>query len=210
MTPRHQLLAEIARTPSPTRAENQNRSRWAAISSVAVAVLIFEVVGGLENSAGRPMTYTLGLAAGWALFAATLSAFVLWRRTTLGRAPRWLLAAALVSPVVLLGWMHLFDGAYVEPFSRLGFRCMAYTFAMAALPLGSFMVLRRGFQPRGAWQLGAALGAITGAWAGVLVELWCPLVNLPHAMVGHVLPLIALIAAGALWGRRALDITANA
>jgi len=108
-----------------------------------------------------------------------------------------------------MGVRVVFDGAYVEPFARLGLRCMAYTFAMAVLPLGSFMVLRRWFEARGAWQLGAALGAITGAWAGVLVELWCPLVNLPHAMVGHVLPLVALIVFGALWGRRALDLTAR-
>ena len=45
-----------------------------------------------------------------------------------------------------------------------------------------------------------------GAWSGVLVELWCPLVNLPHALVGHALPLAVVIAIGALWGRRALDI----
>ena len=206
-TQRQQLLAAIARQRSPTRAEVSTRSRWLMALSIAVAVGLFALIGGVEHSAGRPVKYTLLLSGGWTVFAALLTALVLWRPSTLGRPPRWLAALALAAPFVLLGWMHLFDGLYVEPFARLGLRCLTYTLGLAALPLSAFMVLRRGLEPRGATQLGAAVGAVFGAWAGVLVELWCPLVNLLHALVGHALPLTLLIAVGALWGRRALDVT---
>ena len=205
-TPRQQLLAAVAQQPAPTRAEVSTRGGWAVALSVAVALAIFVLAGGVQHSAGRPLEYTVLLSGGWTLFAVALTVLVLRRPSTLGRPPRWLAALALAAPFVLLGWMHLFDGRYVEPFSRVGWRCLTYTLAMAALPLSAFMVLRRGLEPRGPGQLGAAVGAVIGAWSGVLVELWCPLVNLPHALVGHALPLAVLIAAGALWGRRALDV----
>lgn len=54
--------------------------------------------------------------------------------------------------------------------------------------------------------LGAGIGAVCGAWAGLLVDIWCPLVNLPHVLFGHVLPLALLVAAGTLLGQRVLGV----
>jgi hypothetical protein len=46
-----------------------------------------------------------------------------------------------------------------------------------------------------------------GSWAAVLVDLWCPLTNMPHVLVGHVLPLVILAAAGGVLGHRVLRMT---
>ena len=42
----------------------------------------------------------------------------------------------------------------------------------------------------------AAVGAIV--W--VFVDLWCPVACTPHLLVGHVLPLVLAITAGAMLG----------
>jgi hypothetical protein len=211
MTADHELkarvLAAVAATPSPTRREWTRRCVALALASTAMALALFQAVGGLGHSAGRPLGITLTISGGWGLFCAGLSWTVLRRgRSMLGPRPSVVLAAALATPIVLIAWMHAFHGTYPEPFARVGWRCLAYNLMMATPPLGSLLVLRRGGEPRSPWALGAAVGAVSGAWAGVLVDLWCPLTNLRHLLVGHVLPLGLLIAAGALIGRNALGI----
>jgi len=51
------------------------------------------------------------------------------------------------------------------------------------------------------------LGATAVAWSAVLVDLWCPLTNVPHSLVGHVLP-IALL--GAMLGKTVLRLRVQA
>lgn len=201
------VMAAIAATPSPTRREGRRRAIVLLVASVLVALAVFEAAGGLEHSAGRPFAITLVIAGGWALVSALLSGVVLWRgRSTLGRSPALMLVVALGTPVVLFGWMRLFQGTYQEPFSRDGWRCLGYTLAMAALPLGSLLALRRGIEPRGPWALGAAVGATCGSWAGILVDLWCPLTSTCHVLVGHVLPVAVLVGLGTLFGREMLGV----
>ncbi|WP_437994021.1 NrsF family protein [Sorangium sp. So ce145] len=203
------VLAAAEATPSPTRPEARRRGFAILISSIVLAFAIFEAAGGLEHSAGRPLGLTLATAGGWSLFCAALSWLVLWRgRATLGRSPVVVLLAGLVTPIALTAWTHAFHGTYPEPFARVGWRCLGYTLAMATLPLGSLLTLRRGAEPRSPWALGAAIGAVCGAWAAALVDLWCPLTNLPHVLAGHVVPLGILIAVGALLGRRMLGVRA--
>jgi hypothetical protein len=201
------VLAAAAAEPSPTRAEARRRGVVLILGCVVLALAIFRAIGGLDHAAGRPLGITLGISCGWGLFCAALSWVVLLRRrSTLGRRPAVLLAAALATPLVLIAWMHAFHGSYVEPFSRFGWRCLGYNLLMATPPLGALLALRRGAEPRRPWALGAAIGAVCGAWAGVLVDLWCPLTNLPHVLVGHVAPLALLIALGSLLGRSLLGV----
>jgi hypothetical protein len=47
---------------------------------------------------------------------------------------------------------------------------------------------------------------VAGAWAAVMVELWCPLAVQEHVLVGHVLPMLALALAGAAFGARAFRV----
>jgi len=201
------LLAAIAETPAPTRRAGRRRAAVLGTASIVVAVGIFQAVGGIHNSTARPMSLTLAISGGWALFTALLSGAILWRRgSTLGRPPALLALGAFAFPVALIVWMHLFEGTYTEPYAREGWRCLAYTLAMSALPLGSFLALRRGIEPRGPWALGAAIGASCGASTGVLVDLWCPLTNARHVLVGHVLPIVILVALGTLLGRGVLGV----
>ena len=168
---------------------------------------MFESAGGISHTAGRPLAITLAMGGGWGAASGLLTWLVLTRGTsTLTRYPTWLAAAALLAPVVLLLWMRAFYGTYAEPFQRVGYRCLTYTLIMAATPLAAFMRFRRGVEPRRPSALGAAAGAACGGWAGVVVDLWCPLTDPSHALVGHVLPLVLLIAVGALVGSRLLGV----
>jgi hypothetical protein len=175
--------------------------------SIVVAATVFQLAGGLAHSAGRPFGITLTLGGGW-MAASTLLAWLVVSRggSTLPRRPTLLGAAALLAPVVLFLWMRAFYGSYSEPYERVGYRCLGYTLVMAATPLAAFLSLRRGAEPRRPSVLGAAGGAACGAWAGVIVDLWCPLTAPRHALVGHVLPLVLLILVGAVLGGRLLGL----
>jgi hypothetical protein len=176
-------------------------------ASLVVAAAVFGRAGGLAHGAGRPLPITLAIAAGGAAAAALLTWVALGRgRSTLARRPALLVAAALVAPVALLGWLTAFHGSYAEPYERVGVRCLAFTLVLAATPLAAFLRLRRGVEPRRPSALGAAAGAACGAWAGVVVDLWCPLSAPAHALVGHALPVAILVIAGAALGRRTLGI----
>jgi hypothetical protein len=83
---------------------------------------------------------------------------------------------------------------------------LGYTLVIATVPLAGFLVLRRGVEPRRPASLGAAVGATCGAWAGVIMDLWCPLTNTPHVLLGHIVPLTVLTAGGALLGLRLLGV----
>jgi hypothetical protein len=202
---RARVLASAAATPSWSRKEGRRAALLLSVASITIAVLLFQLAGGLDHSAGRPLAITLGLVGGWSL----VSAFVTWLAigrggSTLSRRPALLVASAVFVPLALLLWMHTFHGTYEEPFARIGYRCAALTLAIAATPLGAFLRLRRGVEPRLPMALGAAAGAACGACATVVVDAWCPLTNARHVAVGHVGPLIVLIVVGAVLGTRLL------
>jgi hypothetical protein len=215
MTPsdalRARILAAAAASPSPTRPQARRTALAMGGASLAVAAAIFERAGGFAHSAGRPLRITIAIAVGVAVAAALLTWVALGRgRSTLPRRPALLAAAALVAPVALFGWLAAFHDSYAEPYERVGLRCLALTLAMAVTPLATFLTFRRGIEPRRPSALGAVAGAASGAWAAVVVDLWCPLSAPSHAMVGHALPLAILVVVGAALGRRALGVRAFA
>ena len=122
----------------------------------------------------------------------------------LGRSRGWLLAISALTPLVLFGWMLLWNTRYPEtmaPSPRTGSYCIELTLAIAAWPL---VLLARARRERDANAVltGAARGAALGALGGVLVELWCPIANPTHVAYGHILPVLLLGIVGALAGRR--------
>jgi hypothetical protein len=175
--------------------------------SISIAVSVFEGIGGLPHGSGRPLSITLVMCGGWIVASSLLTWLTLSRgRSTMTPRPALLGVAAVVAPVALYAWMHLFFGSYVEPFERVGYRCLAYTLIMAALPLTGFLLLRRAVEPRYPSTVGAAAGAVCAAWAGVLVDLWCPLTNPKHVLVGHVAPMLIAMVLGAVAGRWTLGV----
>lgn len=198
---RDRVLSATAASPSTTRREGRRAGAVLTAASVALGVTIFEGIGGLGHSSGRPLGVTITLASGWALVSAVLTWLVVGRDgLTMARRPFVILVAALVMPVAVFAWMHTFNGTYVEPFPRIGYRCLGYTLLISALPLASFLVLKRAVEPRYPAALGAGAGAACAAWSGALIDLWCPLTNSLHVLVGHVAPLVAATAVGAILG----------
>ncbi len=123
-------------------------------------------------------------------------------RSTLVRSPQLLTAATWAAPAVLLLWLARFPGGDAPFASSAG--CFAITIALATTPLTTFLWLRRGAEPQWPGTLGAAAGAMCGAWAQVLVLLGCPSRTLAHAAVAHALSLVVLALAGGAAGRKVL------
>lgn len=64
------------------------------------------------------------------------------------------------------------------------------------------VLVRRSSDPVHPGVTGAALGAASGAWAGVVVDLWCPVSHPAHIAVGHIFPIVLLSLFGLALGRR--------
>jgi len=204
---RARILASAAAKPSMTRHRAREVGLGLTAATVAISVVIFEGIGGMSHSASRPLGVSVALGGGWAVVSTLLTWLVLGRGgSSLSRRPLWLAGAIVLTPLLLFGWMQLFYGTYEEPFSRLGYRCFAYTVLISATPLAVFFALRRGVEPRFPALLGAAAGAACAAWAGALVDLWCPLTNPRHVLFGHIAPLLAAMAVGAVVGRWLLGL----
>jgi hypothetical protein len=202
---KERVLAAITSAPSPRRSAQAGRTAMQLVISAGIAGILFERFGGFAHSAGRLWQTTAELAGGWAVACVPLSMAVLWRpKAVLPRRPWLMFAIALGTPIAFFAWTQVFAGTYVEPFSRLGWRCMGFTLAAAAVPMSTFLLMRRGIEPRRPMALGAAIGAICGAWASVAVAAWCPLTNAMHVLVGHVLPVVVLGLLGAGLGRSVL------
>lgn len=204
---RARVLAAAAKQRSPTRPRAQRMIVAVVFASIAFAWMVFELAGGFGHSSGRPLGLTLGLAGGWIVACAALTWLAMGRGgSTLPRRPALLVAVAMATPLVCFVWMHVFHGTYEEPYTRFGWRCLGYTLVIAAVPLAGFFFVRRGIEPRRPAALGAAVGATCGAWAGVVMDMWCPLTNTPHVVVGHVTPLVLLGVIGAVIGHRVLGL----
>ena len=124
----------------------------------------------------------------------------------LGRPRALLVGAALATPTVLFAWMLVWNLLYPETLrawaGRPGFLCLDFTLAMGAWPLVALVLARRSTDPVHPRATGAALGAMVGAWAGSLIDLNCRIANPAHVALGHVLPVVILVALGAWLGTR--------
>jgi hypothetical protein len=110
-----------------------------------------------------------------------------------------LLAAPVYAALTLADPVHIaaMQPAWVD-ISPWGVRCFFIACAVGAIVLGSSgIVLRRAVPVATGWRA-AAIGAAAGAWAGLAVFVFCPSGDRQHLLVGHVLPVMALVAAGAL------------
>lgn len=208
---RARVLHLVQAEPVPVRVER----RWPAVLLGALAIVMMNAIlfaaGGPAHAEGRPSPVgswmvggmlALAIAASWAALPS--------RRSMLGRPRGVLLAITIGVPLFVGLWLSLWHTSYVDPFERLGVRCLGLTLATAPWPFALLAHLSRRFEPRHPALAGAALGSAAGAWAAVMIELWCPLSAPSHVLVGHVLPLALLSAIGAALGARLFSLRRSA
>jgi hypothetical protein len=203
------VLEAVRQRPVPPRTDRLPAIALAALAAVAMSAvvqwvpLLFGDPGGLAHAAGRPVASAAWILAGTAALALVSTWLVLPLRRSMLAPPRGLLLAVAIGVPLLVGaWLVLWHGTYDDPFTRTGWRCFTLTALTAPWPFATLAYASRRVEPRHPGTAGAALGAVAGAWAAVMVELWCPLSVHAHVLVGHVLPLAALALSGAAIGAR--------
>jgi hypothetical protein len=211
MTPssslRDKVLADAATHRTRTRSEGRRRAILVYTLAALGGLPLFFAWGGFGHVAGRPAEITIGIALGGLLLAMGAASVAWWRgKSQVGRPQSMLLAVALLAPIATYVWLVSWHARYVEPFSRIGFRCLALTIVSGLPLLAAAMWMRKRTVVLHPVASGAALGAAAGAFGGVTVELWCPLTSSAHVIVGHVTPILLLSLVGAMTGRILLPI----
>ena len=202
---RARVLAEVARTPSPTRAVYKRRILMMASMGALATVALFVGMGGM--SPGTRPVEMIAFTVGFGLVAAA----VLTRLSSgqsgsmLGR-PRTVLLTAIVGTAPLLAVAALCAAfAWPEPAAEhvdaaSNLACGAVSVLQGALPLIVLLLPKRGTDPVHPAVTGAALGMTAGAWTVVMAYLRCPHAAPMHCIVAHVVPTLILTALGALLG----------
>ena len=207
---RKRVLEAASHEPSPNRASVQRSTVLVSAAAVIGGLALFFAVGGVHL--GERSTEVVAVtAAGWVVIAlaATWGAFGRGR-SMLGRPVGWLLVVALATAPTFLLWflMWTMRPEANTPLPSLGIHlaCFAMTIVFSLSPLAAFAVARHGSDPVQPRATGAALGAAAGAWAGVMIDLHCPVSATAHVIFGHLAPIVFLAIAGAWLGRRVLGI----
>jgi len=204
------ILQAVRENPAPTRRQLAGRSAMILAAAIAAPIAELVLVGGARLGP-RPWSLMLATAGGGvALALAAIWIAVGTGGRMLGRARVWLLSAALLVPPLWVIWKEVwsmqFAGMAAPWASRPGARCFALTLALASCPLLGLMAIRRGSDPTHPRSLGAALGVAAGMYAAVMVDLWCPVGDLQHVLLGHALPVLLLALVGAGLGYRVLAV----
>ena len=201
---RARVLAEVARAPSPTRADHKRRILLVAAIGTIATVSLFVGMGGM--SPGTRPVEMIAFTVGFGLVAAA----VLTRLSSgpngsmLGRPRTQLLTAVVLTAPVLavvalcatIAWPEPAAGEHVESMTHLG--CGAMSIAQGALPLVVLLLPRRGSDPVHPAITGAALGMTAGAWSVVMAYLRCPHAAAMHCILAHVVPTLILTGLGAI------------
>lgn len=202
---RARVLAQVAATPSPTRAVYKRRVMMLAAVGAIATVALFMGMGGM--SPGTRPVEMIAFTVGFGLVAAA----VLTRLSSdtggsmLGRPRSVLVTAVVVTAPVLavaalctaFAWPenaaeHVDSGAHLA--------CGAISLLQGALPLVVLLLPKRGTDPVHPAITGAALGMTAGAWTVVMAYLRCPHASPMHCIVAHVVPTLILTALGAVLG----------
>lgn len=205
------IRVRIAETQAPTM-RTSKRVFAAVVAIVALTTLVTS--GASEWVYGRlapglvvapaeelRLVWTSTLL-GVLTLGATLAA--LWRghrgfgagATTL--ALTGLIVAAVYSALTLLRPLHLSDAPPANlTISPWGARCALIASIVGVGVMACFAAALRRAAPVATGLRGAAIGVAAGMWASVAVFVFCPSGDSRHLLMGHVLPLLALLGLGA-------------
>jgi hypothetical protein len=208
------VMAAVQRMPSPPRSRLRREAQIVALVTFAAAAGLFFSFDGMSHGAGRPAWFLAASLGVWAAVAASASLGA-WRRGTsfVRGSVASLVVIAVGTPLLLqaisiaFAWTHpALAALHAE---RIGFRCFALTLAAATCPLVGLSIVRRSSNPMHPIAGGAALGVASGACAGLMVILWCPVAAPMHMAVGHVLPIAFLAMIGSVLGHHVMAIRAT-
>ena len=203
------VLASVREVPAPTRKETLQRQTWLVAAGLTGALALFFIKGGLRVTSRPPSLIAL-TSVGTAIFVG-LGMWLLFTRGPSGlRRPRAvLLGAAVLSTAAFVSWRYgissLYGRAGVWP-GRIGLRCLVLSVGTGGLMLFAALMSWRRSDPVTPRATGAAFGAGAGLGSALLVDLWCPVSNIPHLLIGHVLPIAILSVAGGVIGGRVLGM----
>jgi hypothetical protein len=210
---RTRVLDAARRAPVPTRPETQAQHTALLVAAIASSLVVFVASGGARPTE-RPYELMVQTALG-ALCVAAIAVLLGLRRgtTMLGRPALVLIGLSLLAPLALLAWKFGVSSGYpgmtrVWP-ERIGFRCLRLGLLTASFPFAAMIAIRRRSDPAHPRLTGAAIGTAVGTASWFLVDLWCPVANVPHLLLGHVLPLVLLTITGAVLGGRLIAVRAD-
>jgi len=202
---RARILAEVAKTPAPTRVEHRRRVLVVSALGALATTAVFVATGGMAPGA-RPLEM-IAFTAGFGLVAAVvLTRLAAGNSGSMLGRPRPVLVTACVVTAPLLALSVLAAAAaWPEPASSsVAFQkdvaCGLIAIVQGLLPLVALLVPRRGSDPVHPVVTGAALGMTAGAWTATMAALRCPHAAPMHCIVAHAGPTLVLTAVGAALG----------
>ena len=202
---RARVLAAASAQPVSPRSEGTRRATMALVAGFLVPVAI-SLYLGWPRSGGRPVAYVVALTVAWlAVGLAATWGGVSRGSSMLGRSVRVRLVVATLTPAALLATSLLAALAWPQTLdddATMGSHlvCVVFTLLCALGPLVAFAVVRRHSDPVVPRLTGAAIGAASGAWGALAIELHCGHTSPSHIVIGHVLPVVALTLVGVLVG----------
>jgi hypothetical protein len=207
------ILEAVRRQPPPrTRKQQLALDAVLLIAGFAVAFGVFMLYGGFREYMGHapkpsegptrsPLLIALTFGGTLALAAATFRLGYQRVGSMIGRSRQTLAVMIVGVPVALFLWKvgvsYPFEGAVEWWATRPGLKCFGLSLLMALSILVGMVLTRRSSDPVHPYFTGAALGLAAGSAAAVMADLWCPVGNPEHVLIGHVLPVIVFTILGA-------------
>jgi hypothetical protein len=211
---RARVLAAARAEPAPPRSTARRNRPFLFAAALTIPVALSAWARG-PDAGDRPCAYVVSLAIAWFFVGALATWAGVMRGTSmLGRPAGWRLLVATLTPVALLAtalvaallWPHtLIDDAG----PRDHIVCIIFTTLTAAGPLAAFALVRRNSDPVAPRLAGAAIGAASGAWGALSIELHCAHASVEHIVLGHVFPVVVVTVVGALVGHLVVAVRAK-
>ena len=213
MNPQHQpspelrarFLAAAARAPASRPFAWRRRLGGAVVSALALAAVAAAALRARGDWAELPGGALLATFGGLLAVAAVAAVSSLGRgRSMLGAGTERLLAVGGVGLTILLGLVLLVDptGATTRFFSGAdqwvrAFRCDLIVLALGLALLAIGTIPLRGLTLGRPGLTGACLGLAAATLAHAVVRFHCSIGGPTHALLGHLLPALPLMAVGA-------------